>query len=95
MAMETMARAIYKKMELNKPYTSSELYNLVRDEYPATGEDVRKVVAREMWKVVNAGYAKTYKSDEQFYNVRGTRVGSPIQDDRWMIYSVRYWVRVR
>ena len=89
----TMARAIYKKMKLGEAYTSSELYRLVEDEYPATGEDVRKVVAREMWKVVNAGYATTGLKIEKLANVRGLKFGSC--PTSYTTYTIRCWKRIK
>ena len=95
---KTMARAIYKAMTPGEWYTSYELYQLVQDDYPATGKDVRKVVAAEMWKVVNAGYAKTKLDKETYHSVRGLKYHSPNRD--WskvptQTYSVRYWQRVK
>ncbi len=95
---KTMARAIYKKMVIGKAYRSYDLYKLVEDDYPATGEDVRKVVAREMWRVVNAGYADTYIQEESYHSVRGLRYHKPDRD--WSkvptrTYSIRYWIRTK
>lgn len=90
---QTMARAIYKAMKIGEKYTSYELYKLVEDEYPATGEDVRKVVSREMWKVVNAGYAKTFKKTESLPIVRAIRYGSA--PTSYQTYTIRYWIRTK
>lgn len=90
---KTMARAIYRRMEIGKEYKSFDLYQLIEDEYPATGEDVRKVVAREMWKIVNAGYAKTSTRQEKFPILRGLRYGS--EPTAYQTYNVRYWIRIK
>lgn len=95
----TMARAIYKRMEIGKAYTSSELFDLLGDEYygyipvALQGKDVRKIVAAEMWKVVNAGYAKTEVKEETLPIVRGIRYGS--KPNSFQTYSVRYWTRIK
>jgi hypothetical protein len=95
---KTMARAIYKKMAIGVWYTSYELYRLVEDDYPPTGKDVRKVVASEMWKVVNTGYAETKLENETYHIVRGLRYNVPNRD--WskvptQTYTVRYWRRIK
>ncbi len=101
---KTLARAIYKKMKPGTPYTTSELFCLVGDDYykyiPAErhpgqpdGEPVNKVVAEEMWKVVKAGFAKTYKGSESLALVGGLRKGATPTTFR--DYSFRYWVRTK
>ena len=92
---KTMARAIYKKMAIGEWYTSYELYCLVEDDYPPTGKDVRKVVASEMWKVVNAGYADTKLENETYYLTRGFRFGTPKSKLPTQTYTVRYWRRIK
>ena len=95
---KTMARAIYKKMAIGQWYTSYELYRLVEDDYPPTGKDVRKVVAAEMWKIVNAGYADTKLDSETYPIVRGLRRNVKNRD--WskvptQTYTTRYWRRLK
>ena len=96
---KTLARAIYKQMEVGKEYTSSELRDLLGDEYynyiPAElqGKDVRKIVSNEMWKVVNSGYAVTTKRNESLANVRGLKYGS--KPTSFTTYAIRYWKRVK
>ena len=95
---KTMARAIYKKMAIGVWYTSYELYRLVEDDYPPTGKDVRKVVASEMWKVVNTGYAETKLENETYHIVRGLRYNVPNRD--WskvptQTYTVSYSRRIK
>lgn len=108
---KTLAREIYKRMEIGKPYTSMDLRKLLRawdegddvtytpDLYyrhiPAElhGKDVRKVIAAEMWKVVNAGYAKTYIKKESLPILRGLRYGA--EPTCYQEYTIRYWVRVK
>lgn len=101
---KTMARAIYKAMEIGKSYTSCELRDLLGDDYykyipvDLQGKDVRKIVASEMWKVVNAGFAKTEVKEETYHMVRGLKYNCPNRD--WSkvptkTYTVRYWVRIR
>ena len=95
----TVARAIYKRMEIGKAYTSHELFNLLGDEYYAyipvelQGKDVRKIVAAEMWKVVKTGYAKTEVKEETLPVVRGIRYGS--KPTSYQTYTVRYWTRIK
>ena len=97
---QTMARAIYKRMELGRPYTSMELFNLL-DEFEAYsyipaelhGKDVRKIVAAEMWKVVKAGYATTRTERETLANVRGLRKGAA--PTSFTTYTFRYWTRTK
>lgn len=96
---KTMARAIYKLMEIGKPYTTSELYDLLGDDYykyipvEMQGKDVRKIVSAEMWNVVNAGYARSYTEQETLALVRGIRFGS--KPTATQTYTFRYWVRLK
>lgn len=101
---KTMARAIYKAMEIGKAYTSSELFDLLGDDYykyiPVClqGKDVRKIVASEMWKVVNTGFAKTEVKEETYHMIRGLRYKCRNRD--WSkvstkTYAVRYWTRIK
>lgn len=97
---KTLARAIYKRMEIGRPYTTRNLYDLLDEaEYYALisedliGKDIRKIVSSEMWKVVKAGYAKTYTEQETLANVRGIRKGST--PTSFTTYTIRYWTRVK
>lgn len=95
---KTMARAIYKKMVVGQWYTSYELYRLVEDDYPPTGKDVRKVVAAEMWKIVNTGYADTKLESDTYRIVRGLHRNVKNRD--WskvptQTYTTRYWRRLK
>ena len=100
----TMARAIYKQMEIGKAYTTRELSRLIGDDYykyipvnqhpsQPDGYPVSKGISAEMWKVVNAGFAKTYTKQETFANVRGLKYGDTPKS--FTDYNIRYWVRVR
>lgn len=100
----TMARAIYKKMEIGKAYTTSELSRLIGDDYykyiPANrhpgqpdGMPVTKGISAEMWNIVKAGYAKTYTEQESIGNVRGLKFGTATKS--FTTYTARYWVRTR
>lgn len=103
--METsLARAIYKNMEIGKHYTTSDLLRLIGDDYykivpqefhpfQTNGKPVNKVISNEMWKVVNSGFAKTYKREETLANVRGLKYGS--KPTSFTTYFVRYWVRIK
>lgn len=99
MKEKTMARAIYKRMEIGEAYTSMQLRDLLGDEYygyipvELHGKDVRKIVASEMWKVVKAGYAKTEVKEETYPIVRGIRKGS--MPTAYQTYTVRYWTRIK
>lgn len=96
---KTMARAIYKLMEIGKPYTTIELYDLIGYDYykyipvEMQGKDVRKIVSAEMWGVVKAGYATTHIEQETVGNVRGLRYGA--KPTSFTTYTLRYWVRTR
>lgn len=96
---KTMARAIYKLMEIGKPYTSMQLRDLLGDDYykyitvEMQGKDVRKIVSAEMWNVVNAGYARCYTKQETLALVRGIRKGS--KPTAFQTYTFRYWVRLK
>lgn len=96
---KTMAREIYKAMEIGKPYTTSDLFRLIEDVYyqhiPAElqGKNVNEIVSEEMWKVVKTGYARTYIEKETLANVRGIRFGS--KPTSFTNYTFRYWVRVK
>lgn len=96
---KTMARAIYKMMEVGKPYTTRNLYDMLGDDYykyipvELQGKDVRKIVSAEMQKVVKTGYARTYTEKETLANVRGLRYGAtPTSSTE---YTIRYWIRTK
>ena len=100
----TMARAIYKQMEIGKSYTTRELSRLIGDDYykyipvnqhpgQSDGMPVNKGISNEMWKVVNSGFAKTYTAQETIGNVRGLRFGTAPKS--FTTYTARYWVRTR
>ena len=101
---KTLAREIYKRMEIGKEYTTSELFNLVGDDYykiiplemhpfQPNGKPVNSIVSEEMWKVVKAGFAKTYKGDETLALVGGLKKGAT--PTNFKTYSVRYWIRTK
>ena len=101
---KTMARAIYKKMEVGKIYTTHELRNLIGDDYykyvPAdmhpgapNGFPVNKGISNEMWKIVNAGFAKTFTGKETLPNVKGLKYGAT--PTSFQTYNFRYWVRIK
>lgn len=100
----TMARAIYKQMEIGKAYSTSDLSRLIGDDYykyipvnqhpgQPDGMPVNKGISNEMWKVVNTGYAKTYTGSEELPIVRGLRYGA--KPKSFTDYTFRYWVRLR
>lgn len=101
---KTLARAIYKQMEVGKSYTTSELFRLIGDDYyrivptenhpfQPNGKPVNKIISDEMWKVVMTGFAKTYTAEETLANVRGLKYGS--SPTSFTTYKFRYWVRLR
>lgn len=96
---KTMAREIYKSMKIGKLYTTRDLFKLIEDNYyqyipvERQGENVNKIISREMWKVVKTGYARTYTEKETLANVRGIRFGS--EPTSFTQYTFRYWVRVK
>ena len=96
---KTMARELYKSMEIGKPYTTSDLFRLIEDVYyqhiPAElqGKNVNEIVSDEMWKIVKTGYARTYIEKETLANVRGIRFGS--EPTSFTNYTFRYWIRVK
>ena len=100
----TMARAIYKQMEIGKEYSTRDLVRLIGDDYykyipvnqhpgQPDGMPVSKGVSSEMWKVVKAGFAKTYTKEDCFGNVRGLRFGTAPKS--YTTFTARYWVRTR
>ena len=100
----TMARAIYKRMEIGKAYSTSDLSRLIGDDYykyipvnqhpgQPDGYPVSKGISDEMWKVVNTGFAKTYAKKETLANVRGLKHGATPKS--FTDYTIRYWVRTR
>ena len=67
---KTLARAIYKMMEVGKEYTTSDLSRLIGDDYykyipedmqpfHTNGRPVNYIISSEMRKVVKSGYATT------------------------------------
>ena len=100
----TMARAIYKQMEIGKAYSTSDLSSLIGDDYykyipvnqhpgQPDGMPVNKCISNEMWKVVNSGFAKTYTEQETIGNVRGLKFGTAPKS--FTTYTARYWVRTK
>ena len=100
----TMARAIYKQMEIGKSYSTADLSRLIGDDYykyitvnqhhgQPDGMPVNKGISNEMWKVVNAGFAKTYTAQETIGNVRGLKFGTAPKS--FTTYTARYWVRTK
>ena len=100
----TMARAIYKKMEIGKAYSTDDLSRLIGDDYykyipvnqhpdQPDGMPVNKGISNEMWKVVNAGFANTYTAQETIGNVRGLRFGTAPKS--FTTYTARYCVRTK
>lgn len=101
---KTLARALYKHMELGKTYSTRDLCRLIGDDYykyiPAEnhpnqphGFPMAVGVTREMWKVVTAGFAKTYTGTESVGIVRGLKFGTkPTAFDQ---YTARYWIRTK
>ena len=58
----------------------------------------RRGITKELWQIVNAGYAATEIVEETFYIVRGLRYHAPNRD--WSkvptrSYMTRYWWRTR
>lgn len=96
---KTMARAIYKLMEVGKPYSTRQLSDMLGDDYykyipvEMQGKNVNKIVSEEMWKVVKTGYARTYTEKETVGNVRGLRFGT--KPTSFTEYTIRYWVRTK
>jgi hypothetical protein len=101
---KTLARAIFKKMEIGKEYTTRDLVRLIDDDYygyipvdqhpgQPNGKPCSVVVSSEMWKVVNSGFAKTYTNEETLANVRGLRYGS--KPTSFTTYNIRCWVRIK
>ena len=99
-----MARAIYKLMEIGRVYSTADLSRLIGDDYykyipviqhpgQPDGMPVNKGISNEMWKVVNAGFAKTYTAQETIGNVRGLKFGTAPKS--FATYTARYWVRTR
>ena len=100
----TMARAIYKQMEIGKAYSTADLSRLIGDDYykyipvnhhpgQPDGMPVNKGISNEMWKVVNSGFAKTYTAQETIGNVRGLKFGTAPKS--FTTYTARYWVRTK
>lgn len=96
---KTMARAIYKAMKIGEEYTTRDLLKLLGDNYyeylPVEQhcENHLRHISDEMWKVVKAGFAKTYIRDEILFNVRGLRFGAKPTSST--TYKARYWVKTR
>ena len=101
---KTLARAIYKMMEVGKEYTSSDLSRLIGDDYykyipedmqpfQANGRPVNDIIASEMWKVVKTGYATTRTEQQTLLLCGGVKFGCNPKDSK--TYNVRYWKRVK
>lgn len=96
---KTLARAIWRQMEIGKTYTTTELFKLIETEYYSyipvelQGKNVNRIIANEMWKVVKAGYARTYTSKEKLPNIKSLRYGTTPKS--YTTYTFRYWVRLK
>lgn len=101
---KTLARAIYKRMEIGREYKTSELCDLIDDVYYSyvprdmwpfqeNGKSWLTVVSGEMWKIVKAGYATTHKKNMSLPIVRGIRFGS--KPTCYHDYTIRYWKRIK
>lgn len=96
---KTMARAIYKRMEIGKEYTTMDLFRLIEDVYYSyvpvemQGKDVRRIVSAEVWKIVKAGFAKTHTAQETLGNVRGIKYGATPKS--YATYTFRYYRRIK
>lgn len=97
---KTLARAIWRRMEIGKTYTTTELFELLTEtEYYSyipvelQGKNVNRIIANEMWKVVKAGYARTYTLEEKLPNVKGVRYGTAPKS--YTTYTFRYWIRLK
>lgn len=101
---KTLAREIYKRMEIGKEYTTSELMRLLGDDYykmipvnqhpgQPDGMPVNKKISAEMWKVVRAGYATTRTDEQTLANVRNLRFGAT--PNSFTTYTCRYWTKTR
>lgn len=96
---KTLARGIYRKMEIGRDYRTSELFDLIEDDYykyisvEQQKIAVNRIISCEMWKIVNAGYAETRMEEEELPIVRGLRFGN--KPKAWKIYNIRYWTRVK
>lgn len=101
---KTLARAIYKMMEVGKEYTTSDLSRLIGDDYykyipedmqpfQANGKPVNCIIASEMWKVVKTGYATTRTEQQTLLLCGGVKFGCKPKDSK--TYNVRYWKRVK
>lgn len=100
----TLARAIYKQTEIGVEYTTSELFDLVGDDYykyveadrwpgQRCGCSVNAVVAESMWNVVRTGYAETRTELVRLPTVRGLKFGS--KPTCYKEYTMRYWKRTK
>ena len=101
---KTLARAIFKKMEIGRNYSTSDLRSLIGDSYydyipvnmhpgQPNGKPVNSVISDAMWNVVECGYATTCKASESVGNVRGLKFGT--KPTSFTTYTVRYWERVK
>lgn len=101
---KTLARSIYKLMEVGKEYTTSDLYRLIGEDYykyipedmqpfQANGRPVNYIISSEMWKVVKSGYATTRTEQKTLLLCGGVKFGYKPKDSK--TYTVRYWIRVK
>lgn len=101
---KTLAREIYKRMEIGKAYSTTELFDLLGDDYfkivpqemhpyQPQGKPVNAIISEEMWKVVKSGFAKTYKGEQTLALVGGLKKGAT--PTCYRAYSFRYWIRTK
>lgn len=93
----TMARAIYRAMEVGKEYTTSEIKELARNiEFLPWDEDTddwNKAIPKNLWKMVNTGYAVTRMAQETMGSIRGCQFGGT--KVVYTTYNMRYWKRIK
>lgn len=101
---KTLARAIYKRMEIGKEYTTRNLVDLIgSDLYKyvgmvdyktlENGKSVMQTVSDEMWKVVSAGFAETYTRNESLACIRNIKFGTTPK--YFKTYIFRIWIRTK
>lgn len=101
---KTLARALYKLMKIGETYSTADIRRLLGDDYykyipedmhpfQPNSKPVNIVITKELWKIVNQGYAKTYTVKELLPVIRGIKFGT--KPTCYQSYNIRYWVRTK
>ena len=92
---KTLARAIYKKMNVGEKYNHYQLEGLIKEDfqkYRLNRYNATKCIEAAMQDVVDAGYAKY---EEEYRYVPGWYSGGYVGHATSQIRQIRYYTRLK